>query len=121
MAGVTAFAGPPRVTCGEERAHAFAHEKNRSSRMGLTQGGDKGGDVQHLFFKLQRRPTSSGDVVTTLAAQIERVKRIPGNPRREGVELLSGAIHSMDASDHRAAVGARPGVRDARLPVMRGP
>ena len=89
--------------------------------MGLTQCGDKGGDVQHLLLKLQRRPASSGDVIATLPAEIERVKRIPGNPRRERVELLAGAIHSMHASDHRAAVSARPGVRGARLSVMRGP
>ena len=89
--------------------------------MGLTQCGDKGGYVQHLLFKLQRRPAPSGDVVAALPAQIERMKRIPRNPCREGMKLLAGAIHSVDASNHRAAVSARPRVRGARLPVMRGP
>jgi hypothetical protein len=56
-----------------------------------------------------------------LPSQIERMKRIPGNPCREGMKLLAGAIHSVDASDHSAAFSARPGVRGARLPVMRGP
>jgi len=121
MAGVAASARPSRISCREERAHALAHEKNRSSLVGLAQGGDEGRDVAHLRLKIQRRPTPRGDVVAALPAQVESVECIAWNPRRERMKLLSGAIHSVDTSDRRSAVCCRPRMRAAGLLVMRGP
>ena len=121
MAGIATSARPPGKARREERAHAFAHEKNREPGVAFPQSGNESCDIEHLRFKFQSGSTSFADVVTSLPAQIERVECIAWNPCRQGMELFPRAVHSMNAGDHRAALAVRPRVRTAGLVVVCSP